>query len=157
MQSWSGMFSCILAVHVWKEAFSVFIVSRLLYLFFIKNFGWLEKDKSGSLVLLKGGWCWELGGGRGGEFLNSCWGRVWATNTDKNEFSGGGRWDRKENSTRSASTLFWFYCKNWSGRSEASGNPALPVMVWTGNGCGGIWELFLKLFFLFFKERCRAE
>lgn len=32
MHRWSGIFSCILAVHVLKEAFSVFIVSCLLYL-----------------------------------------------------------------------------------------------------------------------------
>lgn len=81
MHRWSGIFSCVLAVHVLKEAFSVFIVSCLLYL--LSKSGLLEKGKIGSLVLWKGGWYGELGEGRGGGFLNSCWRRVWTTNTGR--------------------------------------------------------------------------
>lgn len=73
MRRWAGVFSCISAVHVLEEAFSVFIVSCLLYL--LSKFWVLEKDKIGSLVLLKGGCCgviWEAGrreGRRFSEFL----------------------------------------------------------------------------------------
>lgn len=122
-----------------KKHFQFSLFHACWTFFLIQNFGWLEKHKS---VVLKGGWCGELGGEE--NFGIPAGGGPGLQTQIKNEFSRAGRWGRKENLTRSTSSLFWFYCKNRAGKCETSGDPVLPVIVWTGNGCGSIWELLKK-------------
>lgn len=131
-----------------KKHFQFSLFHACCTFFYPKFLGGWKRTK----VLLKGGWCVELG--RGGGFWNSCWRRVWAANTDKNEFSRAGRWEKKEDLTNSTSTLLWFYCKNWSGKCETSGDPVLPVMVWTGKW---LWRHLGGFFLMFHKKRLRAK
>lgn len=98
------MFSCILAVHVWKEAFSVFIVSRLLYLFLSKILGGWTKVVPLCFWKVGDVGNWEEGGEESVS-IPAGEGSGLQTQT-KNEFSRDGRWDRKEDLTRSTSTLF---------------------------------------------------
>lgn len=94
MHRWSGIFSCILAVHVLKEAFSVFIVSCLLYLLW--KFWVAGKNQNWFPCAFERWVIW--GAGRGGGLLNSCWRRVWTTNAGhmlNMNFLGLRRWEQE--------------------------------------------------------------
>lgn len=78
MHGWHGVFSCILAVHALKEAFSVFIVSCL----YLLSIFWLAGKEQTWFPCAFERWVIRGAGRREGRrALDSCW-RVWTANTE---------------------------------------------------------------------------